>query len=97
MNEIQGFKYGKWLISVPDGGHISCALLTSVFGPIWTGSARAKGSEMSVTLSSARISWPLMLTGLLVGLLLAATLGLWAYYGAAVFFEMVRNGWAACF
>jgi len=42
---------------------------------------------------------PLLLL-LLVGFgsaLLAATLGLWAYYGTAVFFEIVRAGWAACF
>lgn len=30
-------------------------------------------------------------------LLVAATLTLWAYYGTAVFFEMVRTGWMACF
>jgi hypothetical protein len=52
---------------------------------------------MSATLSTATISRPLLLTALLVGLLLAATLGLWAYYGTAVFFEMVRTGWLACF
>ena len=28
---------------------------------------------------------------------LAATLGLWAYQGTAVFFEMLRAGWIACF
>jgi hypothetical protein len=28
---------------------------------------------------------------------LAGTLGLWAYNGTAVFFEMVRTGWVACF
>jgi hypothetical protein len=39
----------------------------------------------------------LLLAALVVGLLLTATLGLWAYYGTAVFFEMVRAGWAACF
>jgi hypothetical protein len=38
-----------------------------------------------------------MLAGLVGGLLFAATLGLWAYYGTAVFFEMVRTGWVACF
>ena len=30
-------------------------------------------------------------------LVMAATLALWAYYGTAVFFEMVRAGWVACF
>jgi len=29
--------------------------------------------------------------------LVTGTLVLWAYYGTAVFFEMVRAGWAACF
>jgi hypothetical protein len=40
---------------------------------------------------------PLMLVALLVGALLAATLGLWAYYGTALFFETIRAGWVACF
>jgi hypothetical protein len=30
-------------------------------------------------------------------LLALGTLALWGYYGTAVFFEMVRAGWAACF
>jgi hypothetical protein len=34
---------------------------------------------------------------LVVALLLAATLGLWAYYGTTIFLEIVRAGWAACF
>ena len=29
--------------------------------------------------------------------LIAATLALWAHYGTAVFFEMIRAGFAACF
>ena len=32
-----------------------------------------------------------------VAALVAGTLALWAYYGTAVFFEMLRAGWAACF
>jgi hypothetical protein len=28
--------------------------------------------------------------------LLAATLGLWAHYGTAVFYEMILSGLAAC-
>jgi hypothetical protein len=45
-------------------------------------------------------SWPLrplMLLALIGGLMMAATLALWAYYGTAVFFEIVRTGWIACF
>jgi hypothetical protein len=40
---------------------------------------------------------PLLLAAGLVGVLLAATLALWAHYGSAVFFEMIRAGLAACF
>lgn len=32
-----------------------------------------------------------------VGLLLAATVALWAHYGSAVFYEMILSGIAACF
>lgn len=38
-----------------------------------------------------------MLLALGVVVVVAATLALWAYYGTAVFFEMVRAGWTACF
>jgi hypothetical protein len=31
------------------------------------------------------------------GLLIAATLAMWGYYGTAVFYEMVIAGFAACF
>jgi hypothetical protein len=39
----------------------------------------------------------LLLGGVAVVALIAGTLILWSYYGTAVFFEMVRSGWAACF
>jgi hypothetical protein len=32
-----------------------------------------------------------------VGVLLAATLALWAHYGTAIFFETIRAGFMACF
>jgi hypothetical protein len=32
-----------------------------------------------------------------VGLLLAGTLALWVHYGTAVFFEIIRAGFVACF
>ena len=51
---------------------------------------------MSVT-SSARISLPLAALSAVIAMLLAGTLALWGYYGTAVFFEMLRAGWAACF
>ena len=31
------------------------------------------------------------------GMLLAAALALWAYYGSTVFYEMIAAGLAACF
>jgi hypothetical protein len=40
---------------------------------------------------------PLLLLAVLGGAIMAGTLGLWAYYGTAVFFEVVRTGWIACF
>jgi hypothetical protein len=46
------------------------------------------------TVSRAR---PLLLLAVLGGAIMAGTLGLWAYYGTAVFFEIVRTGWIACF
>lgn len=40
---------------------------------------------------------PLLLLAILGGAIMAGALGLWAYYGTAVFFEIVRTGWVACF
>jgi hypothetical protein len=41
---------------------------------------------------------PLMLAAAVVaGMLLAAAVGLWVYYGSAVFYEMIAAGLAACF
>jgi hypothetical protein len=43
-------------------------------------------------------SRPLVVTSAgIFGLLLAATLVLWAHYGTAVFYEMILAGIAACF
>ena len=52
---------------------------------------------MSAITSGSRPSRPLLLLALAGGLIIAATLALWAYYGTAVFFEIVRTGWVACF
>jgi hypothetical protein len=38
-----------------------------------------------------------MIVAAVVGLLLAATVALWAHYGSAVFYEMILTGIAACF
>ena len=52
---------------------------------------------MPAIVSNAPLSRPLLLVAVIGGALVAAALGLWAYYGTAVFFEMVRAGWLACF
>jgi hypothetical protein len=52
---------------------------------------------MAAIMLPATLSRPLVLATLVVVLLLAATVGLWGYYGTAIFFEMLRAGWAACF
>lgn len=52
---------------------------------------------MAVMMFTETLSRPFVLLAFVIALLLAATLGLWAYYGTAIFFEMVRAGWAACF
>jgi hypothetical protein len=52
---------------------------------------------MPAIASGGGLSRPVLLIALAVGLLLATTITLWAYYGTAVFFEMVSAGWVACF
>jgi hypothetical protein len=39
----------------------------------------------------------LLLCAGVIGFLVAGTLALWAHYGPAVFFEMIRAGFVACF
>jgi hypothetical protein len=39
----------------------------------------------------------LVLVAAAAGVLLAATLALWAHYGSAVFYEMILAGIALCF
>jgi hypothetical protein len=52
---------------------------------------------MPAIASTVRLSRALALVALGVGAVVAATLALWTCYGTAVFFEMVRAGWTACF
>jgi hypothetical protein len=47
--------------------------------------------------TTASRSRSLLLLAVLGGAIMAGTVGLWAYYGTAVFFEIVRTGWIACF
>ena len=44
------------------------------------------------------LGWrPLVVVAAVAGVLIAATLALWAHYGTAVFFEIIAAGIAACF
>lgn len=52
---------------------------------------------MPAIVANAPMSRSLLFVAVFGGALVAAALGLWAYYGTAVFFEMVRAGWLACF
>lgn len=52
---------------------------------------------MSAVVSPSRGAPVAWLLGAVGALLVAATLGLWAYYGTAVFFEVLSAGLAACF
>ena len=52
---------------------------------------------MPAVVSTAMLSRPVLLISLAGGALLAVALALWGYYGTAVFFEMLRAGWVACF
>jgi hypothetical protein len=40
---------------------------------------------------------PVLLAAGALGLLFAGTAALWLHYGTAVFFEMIRAGFMACF
>jgi hypothetical protein len=52
---------------------------------------------MPETVAPRLMSRPLLVAALVVALALAGTMLLWAHYGAAVFFETIRAGFAACF
>jgi hypothetical protein len=52
---------------------------------------------MPAVVSSSIAARPLVIATAVAAILVAAPLALWAYYGTAVFFEVVRAGWIACF
>jgi len=49
------------------------------------------------TADSPKLTRPVVMFAGFAGILVAAAALLWAHYGTAVFFELVRAGWAACF
>ena len=50
----------------------------------------------TASVTSFVFSRPLALVAAAAGIVLAATLALWAHYGTAVFYEMIVAGIAAC-
>jgi hypothetical protein len=67
-----------------------------------TRSERARPPQEAEMADVAAPSWrvkprPLALVAGVAGVLFATTFALWAHYGTAVFFEMIRAGFAACF
>jgi len=52
---------------------------------------------MPETASPHPLTRLLLVAGGIAALLLAATVLLWAHYGATVFFETIRAGFVACF
>jgi len=52
---------------------------------------------MTETFASRPPSRPLLIAGGAFGVVLGATVLLWAYYGTTVFFETIRTGFTACF
>jgi hypothetical protein len=54
-------------------------------------------ATMPETVAPRPLSRPLIAASAIVALALGGTVWLWAHYGAAVFFETIRAGFAACF
>jgi len=52
---------------------------------------------MRETLAPNARSRPLLLAGAAAAFTLAGAALLWAHYGATVFFEIIRSGFAVCF
>ena len=50
----------------------------------------------AISATTRLLSRPLMLIAAALGIVLAATMALWAHYGTAVFYEMIVAGIAAC-
>ena len=51
----------------------------------------------TLTTTPSTPTWPLAIAAVMAVALVVATIGLWAHYGTAVFFEIVAAGIAACF
>ena len=58
---------------------------------------RLEVSMPPTTFTTVNRMRPTLLLAVLGGAIMAGALGLWAYCGTAVFFEIVRTGWVSCF
>lgn len=47
--------------------------------------------------TASRLPLPVMVAAAALGVVVAATATLWAYFGTAMFYEMILTGFAACF
>ena len=54
-------------------------------------------SRSTLQIASRRLPMAAMMADGAAGVVLAATVALWAHYGSAVFYEMLLAGFAACF
>src|SRR5262249_4504865 len=79
-------------LSAATTGPISSACGRPFNGPV---KPRTSMPE-TISVATSLLSRPLMLIAAAVGILLAATVALWAHYGTAVFYEMIVAGIAAC-
>jgi hypothetical protein len=61
-----------------------------------TEQAYGSGMPDTASLRPRPVPRPLIAAGAVFAALVAVTLGLWAYYGSAVFFETIAAGIAAC-
>jgi hypothetical protein len=61
-----------------------------------TEQAYGSGMPDTASLRLRPVPRPMIAAGAVFAVLVAATLGLWAYYGSAVFFETIAAGIAAC-
>jgi hypothetical protein len=59
-------------------------------------SAQLRSVSAADFTTERRLSPMLLAATLVVLALIGSTLGLWAYYGTAVFYEMIAAGLAAC-
>jgi len=65
--------------------------------PFWRGTTGSVKGNVAGKAESGLTARPAILAAAAIIIILAGTVGLWAYYAATVFFETVRAGFVACF